>query len=98
MSDELGGHSNSFRTALICVVPVHVGQHFARMSDAVSIRQRGYVEVIPGLISPDDEISLDPQCLVGGRDPKCVAGWKFHLGNFQWNLANELTDAGFSSS
>jgi hypothetical protein len=78
------------RVSRVREVPVFIGG----VCDPIPARKSRYVEIVPHLIAPDDQVSLDPQGFVWRRHPEHVPGWQAHLNYFQWPFPDELPDAG----
>ena len=69
-------------------------EHIGGVCDPIPVRKSRYVEIVPHLIAPDDQVALDPQGFVWRRHPEHVPGWQAHLNYFQWPFPDELPDAG----
>ncbi|MHB1975209.1 MAG: single-stranded DNA-binding protein [Acidimicrobiales bacterium] len=64
------------------------------MLDAIAIGEGHDVEVVPSLVSTDDEVALDSQRLVRGRHTDVLAVGKPDVSDLEGTLANELADTG----
>ncbi|MGH3165439.1 MAG: hypothetical protein ACRDN0_06040, partial [Trebonia sp.] len=64
------------------------------MRDPVPVRKGRDVEIVPDLITPNDQVSRYAQGLVRGRYSEYVSGWQRHLSDFQGPVPDELADAG----
>jgi hypothetical protein len=72
---ELGRRALRPWTALIGVVIIDVTEHVRGVSNPVLVGQGSHGKVIPYLVAPDDQVSLDPRRLVwrdGAMDRACV--------------------------
>jgi len=69
-------------------------EHISGMRDPISVRKGRDVKIVPDLIAPDNQVTLDAQGLVRRRYSEHVPGWQRHLSDFQRPVPDELADAG----
>ncbi|MGH3419283.1 MAG: hypothetical protein ACRDOD_06785 [Streptosporangiaceae bacterium] len=62
------------------------------MSDPVAVSESRHVEIVPYLVTPDNQVTLDPQHLIWRRHPEQVSGRQRHLRDLQRPVPDELTD------
>ena len=67
-------------------------KHTCGVSNSVPVSKSHHVEIIPHLITPDNQVTLDPQRLIWRWHPEYLSGRQRHLRDLQRPVPDELTD------
>src|SRR6185437_9883271 len=93
LAGELSRHILRLGAALIGVVDVDMPEHTCRVSDPVAVSQSRHVEIVPYLVTPDNQVTVDPQGLIWRWYAEHMSGWQRYLRDLQGPVPDELTDS-----
>ena len=79
LAGELGRHVLRLWAALIGVVDVDMPEHTCGVSNPVPVSESRHIEIVPYLVTPDNQVTLDPQRLIWRWYPEYLSGRQRHL-------------------